>query len=198
MNALLLYSQDWALSSFWVCTYLNNRPWVLRDSDEGAARGSLFAGLPGMGEFLPWQKPSLFQTYLSRPGPPSLGQWSQAPALLVMCGVVGRKNQIMKLVSLLGLQAPSSQSHRIWLYSRASFSLTTNTVPCVSSKSANLVRLMLTPAVFNFPFATFSWDCQTGMTPHVLWLKFGVLSEISFLFFQTHEVWPLWAGKLLC
>lgn len=35
--------------------------------------------------------------------PRELGQWSRAPALLVMCGVVGRKNQIMKLVSLLGL-----------------------------------------------------------------------------------------------
>ena len=64
-------------------------------------------------EMLVLAKASLFQTYLGRPGPRELGQWSQAPALFVMCGVVGRKNQIMKLVSLLGLQAPFSQSHRI-------------------------------------------------------------------------------------
>lgn len=35
---------------------------------------------------------------------------------------------------------------------------------------------------FNFPFATFLWDCQTEMTLHVLWLKFGVLLRpLSFL-----------------
>ena len=118
-----------------------------------------------------------------------------------MCGVVGRKNQILKLLSLLGLQAPSSQSHSIWLYSGASFSLTTNTVPYVEQQihksgqglcwapgrvwsltshlplSCGIVKLRWLFMFYDWSLVFF-WDL--------------------FPFFQTHEVWPLWAVLKLC
>lgn len=51
---------------------------------------------------------------------------------------------------------------------------------------------------FNFPFATFLWDCQTEMTLHVLWLKFGVLLRPFSFLPDTRGVTPVSRVKALC
>lgn len=76
---------SWSLRRPRVCMDYMIGPWLIRDSDEGAAGSSSLAGLPGMAAAC-LGKPLSFPDIPRLSWPQERGQRGRAPALCVACG----------------------------------------------------------------------------------------------------------------